>query len=108
MSENNPAKKARLPELSSACWAGVAGIAKELQIGPATLIKLLADMEEQGLIKVRTLHTKAVGRPVKQIEATELGKEYLCLFKMLQLKALKSKRQILLRRLTTLSMQKES
>ncbi len=92
VSEKNLPTRAALLRLSSSRRAGVLQIARELRVGPSRLIRLLAEMREEGLLDVSEARNRRAGRPKRRVKATQLGMEYLRAYEGLKLKTLMSRR----------------
>lgn len=91
MPERNIQAKARLISLTTEGRAGLLGLARDLRVGPATLIGMLNQMEEEGLVDINAIHEKRAGRPLRLVRATDLGKDFLRAYVHLSLMTLKSR-----------------
>lgn len=95
MSETYFAAKAAV--LRAASGAGVRQLAKKLQMGPATVIRLRSEMVDQGLVEVGEASAFGLGRPKERMTVTALGREYLKAYEALKSTVLKSRRSDLAR-----------
>lgn len=96
MPETNFATKAALLR-AVPTQEGVRGLARELRLGPATVISLRTEMLEEGLIEIGPAPSPGPGRPRENLRPTTLGREYLEAFDTLKSKVLRSRRFDLLR-----------
>jgi predicted ArsR family transcriptional regulator len=92
MTEKNPSTTAALLRLSAARQDGVLQMAKELRVGPSKLIRMLAELRDEGLLDIGVVRTRSAGRPKRRVRVTALGREYLVAYEALKLKSLKSRR----------------
>lgn len=97
MLEKNLSTKAALLTLSSMYRAGVLQLAKDLHVGPAKLIGLVAELREEGLLDLGEVRMRRAGRPKRRFRVTALGIEFLSAYEALLLKMLKSRRSDLRR-----------
>ena len=77
MPEKNLALRLAILRALSEPHSGVARMAKELRVGPSSLIGEMADMRESGLLDFGSARTGSRGRPRRSVVATALGTEYL-------------------------------
>lgn len=96
-SEKNPAVVAAILGALSQPRAGVARMARELHISPSSLIGELAELRESGLVEFSFVRRGKPGRPMRSIEATALGKEYLLACERLERMVPRSRRSDLRR-----------
>lgn len=76
---------------------GIRALAKELRRRPETVISLVKEMEEQGLLE-REMEKRGIrGKPRHLIKSTVLGEDYLASYEALELKPLRSRRADLVR-----------
>lgn len=76
---------------------GVRELAKKLNHRPKTVISLVKEMEEQGLIERKVEKRKVRGRPRYLIKPSILGEDYFTTYRKLELKKLRSRRTDLIR-----------
>jgi len=95
--ENNLATVSAILKKASSGAFGTSELAKELNIGPARLIKLSRDLRNEGLAEIQTVHAKSAGRPLVKLVPTLLGEEFLEAYDALNSKTLKSRPSDLLR-----------
>lgn len=67
-------------------------IVEKLRFRPKTVISLLKDMEEHGLLEKKIEKRNMRGRPRYMINPTILGKDYLKTYEALNLKTLRSRK----------------
>ncbi len=92
MIEKNIPTKALLLRLSSEGVTGSLQLSTGARIGPATQIKLLREMEDEGLVRIAGIRSRRAGRPRTRVEVTPLGREFLTSYRELTLKSLRSRR----------------
>lgn len=97
MLEKNPITEAELLRLLSTHQEGVQSLAREINVGPARLIRLLSELEEACLIDSTEVRSKQAGRPKRRFTVTALGQEFLRACEATELKKLKSRRSDLRR-----------
>jgi DNA-binding PadR family transcriptional regulator len=90
--EKNPTTDAELLRLLSTRREGVQSLAREINVGPARLIRLLSELEESFLIDSTEVRSRRAGRPKRRFEVTALGREYLRACEAAEPKRLKSRR----------------
>ena len=95
--EKNPVTEAELLRLLSIHREGVQSLAKEFNVGPARLIRLLSGLEEAGLVDSTEVRSEQAGRPKRRFAVTALGQEFLRAYEATELKKLKSRRSDLRR-----------
>ncbi|MFP3952127.1 MAG: hypothetical protein ACLFVP_08340 [Candidatus Bathyarchaeia archaeon] len=76
---------------------GVRELTEQLHKSPRTVLSLLDEMEDEGLIARVREERETRGRPKLLAHATPLGEDFLQTFRELELKPLRSKRSDLLR-----------
>jgi len=67
-------------------------IIRKLHFRPKTVISLIKDMEEHGLLEKKVEKRNMRGRPKYMIKPTILGKDYLETYEALNLKTLRSRK----------------
>lgn len=72
--------------------SGVRELARELHRRTDTVVSLIKEMEEQGLLKRETRKLNTRGRPRTLVKTTVLGEDYLAAYTKLDLKLLRSTR----------------
>jgi len=76
---------------------GIRELAKKLHRRPMTIISLINEMEEEGLIEKKVEKRNTRGRPRYLIKPTILGEDYLATYEELELKPLRSRKTDLIR-----------
>lgn len=71
---------------------GVKELAKKLNHRPETIITLIEEMEEHGLLEKKTEKRSSRGRPKHLIKPTTLGEDYITAYDTLESKPLRSRR----------------
>lgn len=90
--ENNLPTKALLLNLSSEGGTGVLRLARDAKVGPATLIRLLREMKDEGLVRLSEVRSRKAGRPRIRVKVTPLGEDFAGMYRQLTLKLLRSRR----------------
>ena len=70
----------------------ISELAKKLHRRTATVVLLTKEMEEQGLLEVKTEKSDKKGRPRHIIKPTTLGEDYLVTYEELKLKPLRGRK----------------
>ena len=92
MPERNLTTEVELLRLLSTQRDGVQSLAREINVGPARLIRLLSEMEEACLIDSTEVRSRQAGRPKRRFAVTALGQEFLRAYEAAELKRLKGRR----------------
>lgn len=77
--------------------AGVKELARKLNHRPETVISLIEEMEEQGLLEKKAEKRSTRGRPKCLIKPTILGEDYISTYDALESKPLRSRKTDLTR-----------
>lgn len=76
---------------------GVREMAQRFRKRPETIISLLREMEDEGLLEMSSRRTRKKGRPKRMLKPTALGEEYLETFRRLMMKTLRTNRNDLMK-----------
>lgn len=71
---------------------GVREMARRFRKRPETIISLIREMENEGLLETSSQLTQKKGRPKRILKPTGLGEEYLETFRRLMMKTLRASR----------------
>jgi len=77
--------------------SSVRGLARRLHRRTETVVSLIKEMEEEGLLKRKVEKRNTRGRPRVLVKPTTLGEDYLAAYRALNLKPLRSRRADLIR-----------
>jgi len=77
--------------------SSVRELARKLHRRTETVVSLIKEMEEQGLLKREVERRNTRGRPRVLVKPMSLGEEYLAAYRTLDLKLLRSRRADLIR-----------
>lgn len=89
--------RAELLKVTNPHPCGVRELVKKLHRSTRTVVSLIKEMEEQGLIEINVEKRNTRGRPRYLIKPTSLGEDYLATYNNLELKPLRSRRNDLVR-----------
>lgn len=84
--------KVRLLKAAKQEPTGVKELAKKLNHRPETIISLIEEMEEHGLLEKKTEKRSSRGRPKLLVKPTVLGEDYIATYDTLESKPLRSRR----------------